>query len=455
MGFVCLVPDMIGKIDSRQITHDYGRDEKELWQSNGLGVQLWNNIRALDVLCAMPEVAGERIGMTGCSGGATQTLTLSLVDERIKAAAPINMISLEMQGGCQCENAPGLRRHTDNGEMCSMLAPRPLFLAGSTGDWTHCQETLEYPSIRSVYALYGAKDKAEHYYQIADHQYNARTRRLVYSFFARTLLGTDPHWEEQPIDVEDLQTLIWFRGKSRAPGFSSDEAFFSAHRDELTRRVSTLNQADRRKMLAWITGVRPRELMTADPTRVQLEGVLLEHDVAMTDGGVQLPLIRLIPADWDGQRVCLALGEDKGCVDKPAVRQMLQQGVAVLSGDLFLLGEMSRRKITPSPDPQGVRYHTTFHYTTDAYRIQDVALLWQAARRMAPTCTLWAEGAAARAAACALPLLPQVQHAWLDEDALDLQGDAAYFKHFFVPGIMLVGGIEGCLQLSDCPITRF
>ena len=31
MGFVCLVPDMIGKIDSRQITHDYGRDEMELW----------------------------------------------------------------------------------------------------------------------------------------------------------------------------------------------------------------------------------------------------------------------------------------------------------------------------------------------------------------------------------------------------------------------------------------
>lgn len=144
MGFVCLVTDIIGKIDSRQISHEYGRDEKDLWQSNGLGIQLWNNIRALDVLCDMPQVDAARIGMTGCSGGATQTLTLSLLDERVKVIAPINMISLEMQGGCQCENAPGLRRHTENCEMCCMLALRPLFVPGSTGDWTRNLLMVEY-----------------------------------------------------------------------------------------------------------------------------------------------------------------------------------------------------------------------------------------------------------------------------------------------------------------------
>ena len=118
------------------ISHEYGGGEKELWLSNGLGVQLWNNIRALDLLCSMPEVDADNIGMTGASGGGSQTLFLSLLDSRVKAAAPINMISLHMQGGCQCENAPGLRRDTDNGEMCALIAPRALFLAGSTGDWT-------------------------------------------------------------------------------------------------------------------------------------------------------------------------------------------------------------------------------------------------------------------------------------------------------------------------------
>ena len=456
MGFVALVLDMIGKVDSKQITHEYGRDEKDLWQSNGLGVQLWNNIRALDVLCQMPEVDAERIGMTGCSGGATQTLNLALLDERVKAAAPINMISLEMQGGCQCENAPGLRRHSENCEMCCMLAPRPLFISGSTGDWTKNQETIEYPVLREVYGLYGAQDKLEHYYQVAGHQYNAKTRQRVYSFFARTLMGQDPHWTEQPIDVADLQDLTWFRGEGHAPGFDSDESFFQAHKQELAARTATLSKDEKRRMLAWITGVKEREIFLADPTVFALDGLTMEHNAVITHGGVQVPFIRLAPDGWDGKRLCLALsGEGKDCLDKPAVRRMLAEGIAVISGDLFMLGESAEGIKRPLTDPQGLRHYNAFHYTDDGYRIQDAALLWQVAKTYAGECSLWAEGAAARAAACALPFLKDVRTAQLEADALSLSGDEAYLAHFNVTGVMLVGGIEGALALADCPVETF
>ena len=289
LGFVCLVPDMIGKVDSKQISHNYGREEKDLWQSNGLGVQLWNNIRALDVLCDMPEVDAERIGMTGCSGGGTQTLTLSLVDDRIKAAAPINMISLEMQGGCQCENAPGLRRHSENCEMCCMLAPLPLFLAGSTGDWTRNQQTIEEPVIREVYGLYGAEDQVETYFQVACHQYNVHTRNRVYAFFARQLMGKDIDWQEQPIEVADLQDLTWFRGEGHAPGFNNDEEFFQARKAETIQLTANLSKEDRMKMLSWVTGISGQKAFIADPTVFPLEGMTMEHNAAITHGGVQVP----------------------------------------------------------------------------------------------------------------------------------------------------------------------
>jgi len=456
MGFISLVPDMVGKVDSKQITHDYGREEKDLWQSNALGVQTWNNLRALDLLCDMPEVDAERIGMTGCSGGATQTLILSLLDERIKAMAPINMISLEMQGGCQCENAPGLRRHTENGELCCMLAPRPLFLSGSTGDWTRNLQTIEYPLLREIYHLYDADDKLEHYYQVAVHQYNAKTRHRVYSFFARTLMGEDPHWVEQPIEVEDLQDLTWFRGEGHAPGVSSDEEFFQNHRTELQQRVATVGKEDRLKMLAWITGVTEQELFTADPSVFHLDGLTMEHDAAVTHGGVSIPFLRLIPNNWDHKRVCLALsGEGKDCVDKPAIRQLLQDGVAILSGDLFMLGEFIDGIKRPITDAQGLRHFNCFHYTAAGYSIQDAALLWQAACRMGTECSIWAESDAARAVAAALPFLKGVKACQLESDALKLESDADYMAKFNVPGIMLVGGIEGCLALADCPVETF
>ncbi len=62
--------------------------------------------------------------MTGESGGGTQTFLLAAVDERVKYDAPVNMISGIMQGGGQCENAPGLRVDTFNVEIGAMMAPQ-------------------------------------------------------------------------------------------------------------------------------------------------------------------------------------------------------------------------------------------------------------------------------------------------------------------------------------------
>ncbi|MCR5682879.1 MAG: acetylxylan esterase [Clostridiales bacterium] len=448
MGFVCLVTDMIGMVDSRQISHDYGGGERELWLSNGLGVQLWNNIRALDLLTAMPEVDPERIGVTGASGGGSQSLFLALLDERIRAAAPINMISLLMQGGCMCENAPGLRRDTDNGEMCSLIAPRPLFLAGSTGDWTREQEVREAPAIREVYRLYGAEDVFETYYQVAPHQYNAKTRRRVYAFFARHLMGREIAWEERPVDVGDVLDLTWFRDAGHAPGIEGDEAFFAAHQTERRAAVANLPACEKRRMLAWMTGIG-HEAKTADPDTEIADGVRIEKSVVLSDRGEMIPFVRLIPENWDGERVTLILGpEGKDVLDRPEIRALLDSGTSLVSGDLFGDGEYAGAKVKILGGPQAERYYTTFHYTMDAHRASDVSLLWQIARKTGSLCSLRAYGGAAIPSACALPLLDGVESAAIEEAPLREEPCV-------IPGIMLLGGPAGCLALADCPKTTF
>ena len=458
MGFICLVTDMIGMVDSRQLSHEYGRDEKELWLSNGLGVQLWNNIRALDLLCSMPEVDADNIGMTGASGGGSQTLFLSLLDERIKAAAPINMISLHMQGGCQCENAEGLRRHTDNTEMCAMIAPRALFLAGSTGDWTKYLETAELPAVLEAYRQYGAENMVEHFYQDAPHQYNDKTRHRVYSFFARHLMGCDPHWVEQPIEVEDLQALTWFRGNGRAPGFESDGEYFAYRKAERTAAIAALSDEDKRKMLAWVTGIGETayKKIAISSDEDNADGIRIERSVLYGGNGEKLPFVKLTPANADGGRICLALSADgKDGLDRAEIRAMLDDGVTVVSGDLFLTGESGGcvRNIEGSDTEN--RYFTTFNYTTDALRAQDAAMLIRAAADLGGELTVWADGCAARAAACALALCGVVTAASLESAALALEGDAAYYREFFLPGICAAGGLPGCLALAKCEITEF
>ena len=98
LGFVVFTYDMIGYNDSRQLTHEFGSRRASLWGLSLGGLQLWNSIRALDFLESLPEVRRDRIGVTGESGGGTQTFLLSAVDDRVAVAAPVNMISLHLVG---------------------------------------------------------------------------------------------------------------------------------------------------------------------------------------------------------------------------------------------------------------------------------------------------------------------------------------------------------------------
>ena len=138
---------------------------------------------------------------------------------------------------------------------------------------------------------------------------------------------------------------------------------------------------------------------------------------------------------------------------------MLAEGIIVVSGDLLQTGESAeckQKRLNGGTDAQPILpYHTTFNYTIDAYRIQDVCLLSQ----MLATCyhdlTLWAEGCAARAATCAAALMSCFKTVKLESDALKLEGDEAYFEKFFVPGICALGGLEGCLGMIKGEVQLF
>ena len=84
---------------------------------------------------------------------------LTAVDDRVKVAAPVNMVSAHMQGGCNCENQGHLRLEVNNIEIASLMAPRPLFLVSASGDWTVNTPELEYPAIKDIYRLYIAEDR--------------------------------------------------------------------------------------------------------------------------------------------------------------------------------------------------------------------------------------------------------------------------------------------------------
>ena len=189
-GYVVFSWDMVGYDDTIQTPHDFGdKPVEQLWGFGPFGLQLWNSIRALDFIESLPGVDRGRIGITGASGGATQTMALDAVDDRIQFAAPANMVSFLMQGGSLCENAPNLRLGTNNVEIASMIAPKPMLMTAATGDWTKHMMQEEYPAVHAIYQLYGTPDNVEAKIFDAPHNYNQPNREAMYAFFGKHVLG--------------------------------------------------------------------------------------------------------------------------------------------------------------------------------------------------------------------------------------------------------------------------
>ena len=128
---------MVGYADSTAIAHRAGFTdaEAELRLQSFMGLQTWNSIRALDFLLSLPDVDPERIGITGASGGGTQTFMLAAIDDRLAAAFPAVMVRTAMQGGCICENCSlpaGRHRQRRDRRACSPRS-RSAWRAPTTG----------------------------------------------------------------------------------------------------------------------------------------------------------------------------------------------------------------------------------------------------------------------------------------------------------------------------------
>lgn len=429
-GYVVFAYDMIGYVDTAQIPHAFGGAREELWGFGPLGLQTWNSIRALDFLQSLADVDAEKIVVTGESGGGTQTFLLCAVDQRPKWSAPVNMISLIMQGGSPCENAPGLRVGANNVEIAALMAPKPMLMVSATGDWTRNTLKEEYPAMKAIYDLYGKGDQLETILIDAPHNYNRASREAVYKFMGKHVLGdTDASkYTEKSIRQEQLKDMMVFFARPFPPNAVTLEQLFANWVRAAKRQNETVRDPQQaREYLALALG-------TQSPSKVEHEAKGERIVMTRTGVGDRVPGIWL-PGKGGAVLVVHPDGAEAARKSPEAV-QAISEGRSVLAIDAFQTGT------AVAPRDKSAKYFLTFNRSDDANRVQDIvtaiAFLAQSGESNLRVVGL---GKAAVWATFATAVSPV--RLSLSAPLGNFKGDDEdYVDQFFVPGIQRAGGLS-------------
>jgi len=400
-GFMVFTYDMIGFNDSRQLTHEFGGQREKLWGLSLSGLQLWNSIRSIDFLESLPDVDRNRIGATGESGGGTQTFLLAAVDARIKVAAPVNMISLHMQGGCLCENLPGLRLDTNNVELAALMAPRPLLMVAATGDWTNETPQLEHPAMRRIYALFNAED---HVYSVqfqAPHNYNKDSREAMYSWMARWLqhAPADVRVNERPFAPERLSDLLVFEGRSLPDGALSAEQVTSQWIEMAGRQLNEAGSQVLQSALLHALSLERRKASTgaANVKTVVMAGENRDVEAALRRAGFSVRAMHATPYDADAAAA--------------------------------------------------VEHFDTYNRTAASQRVADIVRALEENRGA----MLVAGGTFGPAALLALAAVPAAR-AVVDVDRFNPASDHDFVERLYIPGIRRAGDFRTALAMAAGPV---
>lgn len=206
MGAICVDYDLWGWGESAD---EVGSKAHQTPKAHVM--QALNGIRILDWMIQRKDVDKTRVGVNGGSGGGTQSVLLSVLDDRYTACCPVVSVSSWFDGGCPCESGMPIQLAgggTCNAELAAMFAPKPMMLVSDGGDWTSTTPELEYPYIKRIYGFYGAADKVMNVHLPKErHDFGPNKRNAVYKFFIETFKLDASKLDEDKVVIEEENAL--------------------------------------------------------------------------------------------------------------------------------------------------------------------------------------------------------------------------------------------------------
>jgi len=159
--------------------------------------EVWDGMRAVDYLLTRSDVDGNRINLTGTSGGGFQTALLGALDDRIQVIIPScyitalpmrieNRIFVDPDSDPEQDLFGFISKGVDHAGLLLMMYPRPVMVATATLDFFPIQGAHKsYAEVRPFYERFGHADRIGFAESYNTHQYSLKNQEAALNFLDR------------------------------------------------------------------------------------------------------------------------------------------------------------------------------------------------------------------------------------------------------------------------------
>ncbi|NBC04508.1 MAG: prolyl oligopeptidase family serine peptidase [Bacteroidetes bacterium] len=340
--------------------HSYSGLQGYVTGNNQARIMIWDGIRAVDYLLTRDEIDPERIGITGRSGGGTQSAYIAAFDDRIYASAPESYITnftrlLQSIGPQDAEQvfAGGIAKGFDHADLLAVRAPKPTLMITTTEDYFSIQGARETANeVSEIFSAYDEENNFEMVEDFGEHGSTEKNREAMYRFF-QEVLGNPGDPEDVDVKIlsdeeiqvtETGQVFTSFKGKtiSDLNREKAEEQFSKLEnlREDLDRHLLTIVESAQN-----LSGYK--EPKTIDEPvftgRIQRDGYIIEKYFLEGEGKYPIPYLLVVPENPNGKAVLYLHPDGKmaEATEPGQIDWFVKKGFTVLAPDLIGTGETS------------------------------------------------------------------------------------------------------------------
>lgn len=391
LGFVVFNMDPLEQGERRIGWKNHGHIETLLVGITQIGMMIYENKKAIDYLQSREEVDGERIGMTGTSGGGFNIVYTTPFDERIKASAPIcytvtypgifeGIKWYNWNGGNDlCNQIPYVIDTLTFSHLLALNAPRPLMTINA-------EEDLNFPLNTAIKVYQEAKPFFDLYSsglisQVivpGGHAEGKNAREALYGFFSKYLMriGDGKPIPEPKIEIEEIPYNINYidatADKDKSQSFYPKKSlrtyvFGNNELREIEKPLKNILIQKLKEKYAefklpknleeWnIKQIQYREKLKSimvktidhSPLKpkiisgIETKGYYVERIVLDSENGIFIPGLLFLPDNWTNPSniwICLDDCGKNGLIDNSIFNELINEKQAVFTMDLRGQGE--------------------------------------------------------------------------------------------------------------------